>query len=436
MPDSQHVNRKPKEQVTQNRLISMDEVIGATSTGGRETGLPVQREGDVRHNDTLTILVVDDEPDLELLIRQRFRRAIRSGHYHFLFARDGIEALARLAEDRHVDLVLSDINMPHMDGLRLLAEIAALERLLKVVIVSAYGDMSNIRTAMNRGAFDFVTKPIDFVDLEATIDKARRELNAVRSAFSSREELTAIQRELEIASRIQLSSLPTTFPAFPDRNEFDIYATMIPAREVGGDFYDFFLIDDDRLGFSLGDVSGKGIGAAFFMAVTQTMLRATALQGLPPEVCVTHVNRVLYPVSTSNMFVTLVYGVLDLTSGALDYVAAGHQPPYLLRGGSVMELERTGGIGLCLVSDFAFEARRARLERGDSLVLFTDGVTEAKDAARDLFSERRLTDCLGRSNGATAAEQVRDVLRAVDAFTDGAVQADDITLLSLTYMGA
>ena len=411
----------------------MDGVISATSTAGQETGVPVQRESSIRPDGSLTILVVDDEPDLELLIRQRFRRAIRSGHYHFIFARDGIEALACLAEDRHVDLVLSDINMPHMDGLRLLSEIAALERLLKVVIVSAYGDMSNIRTAMNRGAFDFVTKPIDFGDLEATIDKARRELNTVRSAFSSREELMAIQRELEIASRIQLSSLPSTFPAFPDRDEFDIYATMIPAREVGGDFYDFFLIDDDRLGFSLGDVSGKGIGAAFFMAVTQTMLRATALQGLPPEVCVTHVNRVLYPVSTSNMFVTAIYGVLNIKSGTLDYVAAGHQPPFLLRGDSVTELDRTGGIGMCLTRDFTFEARSVHLEPNDRIVMFTDGVTEAKDGDNELFSESRVIDCLQQSNGSSAAEQVRDVLRAVEDFTDGSPQADDITLLALSY---
>lgn len=400
-----------------------------------DVGMHLQPDVGSTQNEALTILVVDDEPDLELLIRQRFRRAIRSGSYQFLFAGDGTEALTRLGEYPNVDLVLSDINMPRMDGLRLLGEIAQLNRLLKIVIVSAYGDMSNIRTAMNRGAFDFVTKPIDFSDLELTIEKARRELNLVRSAFSSREELTAIQRELEIASRIQLSSLPSTFPAFPDRSEFDIYATMIPAREVGGDFYDFFLIDENRLGFGLGDVSGKGIGAALFMAVTQTMLRATAMQGLPPEVCVTHVNRVLYPVSTPNLFVTLIYGVLNLDNGTVDYVAAGHQPPYLLRNGSVDELPRTGGLGLCLVPEFEFEAQSVQLQPDDSLLLFTDGVTEARDDGSDQFSELRIVECLARNSSPSAAGKVRDVLRAVEQFTDGLPQADDITLLALTYRG-
>lgn len=394
-----------------------------------------RRRPEIVPTGAIKILVVDDEPDLELLIRQRFRREIGGGQYEFVFAGDGLEALERLDEHPEVDLVLSDINMPRMDGLRLLAEIGELSRLLKVVIVSAYGDMSNIRTAMNRGAYDFITKPIDFADLEATIDKARRELELVRSAFASRKQLTALQRELEIASRIQLSSLPSTFPAFPERHDFDVFATMIPAREVGGDFYDFFLIDDDHLGFSVGDVSGKGVGAAFFMAVTQTIVRATALQGLAPGACISHVNQVLHPISTKRMFVTLAYGVLDVRSGRLDYVVAGHHPPYLVRDGSVRELERTGGIGLCLLPDFTYDVCTVQLEKGDGLVLFTDGVTEAMDAFGEQFSIDRVIECLRRSDGSSAAEQVRDLLRAVEHFTGGGLQDDDITLLALSYLG-
>ena len=422
--------------MTYNPLKSTDYRAEAQTQAPDAEVMPrLLRSGATNPADALTILVVDDEPDLELLIRQRFRRAIRRGEYQFVFAGNGVEALERLTEHVDIDLVLSDINMPHMDGLRLLGEIGVLQRLLKVVIVSAYGDMSNIRTAMNRGAFDFVTKPIDFADLEATIEKARRELNEVRNAFRSQKELTAIQRELEIARRIQLSSLPSSFPAFPGREAFDIYATMIPAHEVGGDFYDFFLIDDDRIGFSLGDVSGKGIGAAIFMAVTQTLLRATAMQGLPLEQCVQHVNRVLYPVSPPNMFVTLVYGVLEIATGRLEYVAAGHQPPYLVRGGTVSRLARTGGIGLCLVPSFEFSAGSTRMGPGDSLVLITDGITEARDTAGNLFSEERVVNCLSRTNGTSATGHVRDLLRAVDDFTSGARQADDITLLALTFRG-
>ena len=382
------------------------------------------------------ILVVDDEPDLELLIRQKFRRRIRAREFDLVFAGDGVEALAALDQDPEIDVVLTDINMPRMDGLTLLDNIGHLDRLLKVVIVSAYGDMDNIRTAMNRGAFDFVTKPIDFEDLETTVDKTLKEVEALKQAVVLQRRLTAIERELDIASRIQLSTLPSRFPAFPERRDFDLYARMLPAREVGGDFYDFFLVDDHRLGFVLGDVSDKGVGAAMFMAVTRTMLRATALREHAPHVCVRHVNRVLYPESLRHMFVTLVYGILDVQTGEVVFCNAGHHPPYLIRQtGEVAALERTGGLGLCLVPDFDFQSKAVTLRPGDSLLLFTDGVTEAIDRHREQFTEERLAECLRVLNGHTPTAMIDEVLLAVETFADGTPQPDDITLLALQYHG-
>lgn len=380
----------------------------------------------------IRILVVDDEPDLELLIRQRFRKQARSGDMQFSFAGDGVEALERLDQNDAVDVVLSDINMPRMDGLTLLEKLREEERSLKVVIVSAYGDMSNIRTAMNRGAFDFVTKPIDFEDLEVTITRTYEELNKLKKAETLQQQFTALQRELDIASKIQLSSLPPSEPAFLERDEIDLHATIIPAKEVGGDFYDYFLIDDDRLGFALGDVSGKGVGAALFMAVTRTLLRATALQGLGPAACLRHVNRVLYPESMAQMFVTLVYGELDLTTGEVTYGNAGHHAPYVL-GERPAPLPRNGGLGLCLTSDFGYEAQRVTLKPGESLFLYTDGVPEAADPQRALFGEERLHACLGRVNGDAPAEVIHGVLQALDGFTAGAPPADDVTMLALRY---
>jgi len=383
------------------------------------------------------ILVVDDEPDLELLIRQRFRKRIRSETLAFSFAHDGVEALEVLAADDDIDVVLTDINMPRMDGLTLLDRIGQLDRLLKVVIVSAYGDLSNIRTAMNRGAFDFITKPIDFVDLETTVEKTIREVEALKQAVTLRARLSTIQRELDIARRIQLSTLPSHFPAFPERDDFDLHARMIPAREVGGDFYDFFLVDPHRLGFVLGDVSDKGMGAAMFMAVTRTMVRATALRDLPAHTCVRHVNRVLHPESLRHMFVTLVYGILDTRTGAVEYCNAGHNPPYVIRGsGAVTPLERTGGIGLCLVADFDYQAGCLTLQPGDSLLLYTDGVTEAVDLRREQFSEERLAEHLRGLNGHTPVAMIQSILDAVQAFSEGIPQPDDITLLALRYRGS
>ena len=171
------------------------------------------------------ILVVDDEPDLELLIKQKFRKQIRDQELHFEFAQNGVQALERLGEHADITVVLSDINMPEMDGLTLLQKIDEMNNpALKSVIVSAYGDMENIRTAMNRGAFDFLTKPIDFNDLDVTVKKTMDQLEIIKSALKSRDELVAVQRDLSIATRIQQSLIPRTFPAFPNRPEIDIYA--------------------------------------------------------------------------------------------------------------------------------------------------------------------------------------------------------------------
>jgi len=385
---------------------------------------------------SLRILVVDDEPDLELLIRQRFRRQIRENELTFAFAGDGVEALERLADDADIDIVLSDINMPRMDGLSLLDRIRPLDRLLKVIIVSAYGDLQNIRTAMNRGAFDFITKPINFDDLDVTIRKTNDELGVLRKAFEIQKQLSSIQRELEIASKIQLSSLPSAFPAFPDRTDVDLHAMMIPAREVGGDFYDFFLIDDDRIGFVIGDVAGKGVGAALFMAITRTMIRATAMTGASSEECIRHVNRTLRADALPGMFVTVFYGVLHTGTGEVEYVNAGHNPPYIFRAdGSAESVERTGGLGLCLQRDFAYRSKSLRLEVGDILLLYTDGVTEASNDEEQRFENEGLTAAGLSARKRTPAEIIRHVLRDISAFSGGADQHDDITLLAVEYRG-
>src|SRR5271169_3455840 len=194
------------------------------------------------------ILVVDDEPDLELLVRQKFRKQIRDKEFEFFFAHDGSEALEKIRQEPEIDVVLSDINMPVMDGLTLLTRLNESNRTLKAVIVSAYGDMQNIRTAMNRGAYDFLTKPIDFQDFEVTINKTIKELEALNQGIKARDQLAAIRHELTVAAQIQESILPGKGVPFAGRKEFEIYGEMIPARHVGGDFYDYFLIDQNRLG--------------------------------------------------------------------------------------------------------------------------------------------------------------------------------------------
>jgi sigma-B regulation protein RsbU (phosphoserine phosphatase) len=379
------------------------------------------------------ILVVDDEPDLESLILQKFRSKIKAKEYEFHFAQNGVEALEKISNDGTIDLILTDINMPIMDGLTLLSKINELNnKLLKSVIVSAYGDMENIRTAMNRGAYDFITKPIDLKDLEITIEKSLKEIELYKQAMVSHNKLVALQQELDIANVIQTSILPRTFPAFPDRKEFDIFAKMIPAKEVGGDLYDFFLIDKYRLGVVVGDVSGKGIAAALLMAVCKTLLKATAYKGIPADSILSEVNNIIVDESPSNMFVTVFYGVLDTRSGAFEYSNGGHNSPYLIfNDGKIQPLADIGGMLLGAMKDVQYESSVIMLKPGESIFFYTDGVTEAFNKDNEEYKESRLEKVLMEKNTQSANEIVRQVFEDVQIFTNGVEQSDDITCLAL-----
>lgn len=384
----------------------------------------------------IKILVVDDEIDLESLIRQKFRRQIREKIYDFVFALNGLEALARMLEFPGIGVVLSDINMPEMDGLTLLTKLKELKNpALKTVMVSAYGDMDNIRTAMNRGAYDFVTKPVNFEDLEITINKTLDEIILVRRSLEEHDQLVSIQQDLNIAHEIQQAILPKVFPPFPFQNSFDIYASMVAAKEVGGDFFDFFLIDNDRLGFVIGDVSGKGVPAAIFMAVSRTLIRATGLKGVSAGECMRYVNDLLCNESVSSMFVTVFYGILDTITGEVEYVNAGHNPPYLLTSSDIDKLPMTGGIVLGILEDNIFHSKKIVMKPGEKLFLYTDGVTEAFNAEEVAYGEEKLENFLKLRLSVPIKTIIKESFSDVNTFTAGAPQSDDITLLSIAFNG-
>lgn len=385
----------------------------------------------------IKILVVDDEPDLEQLVRQKFRRAIRDNEFTFAFARSGKDAIEQLRSLGDVDLVLTDINMPEMDGLTLLGKIEELKaETLKAVVVSAYGDMENIRVAMNRGAFDFVTKPINLEDLEATIQKALREVTTIKEALRIRDRLVAIELELNVAAEIQASMLPQVFPPFPDRKDFDIFARMVPAREVGGDLYDFFLIDDHRVGFLVGDVSGKGTPAALLMAISRTLLRGSGQEGLAPDACIAAVNRILAVDTLPHMFVTVFYGVLDTRTGVLDFCNAGHNPPNILSADGVRAIEAPGGLPVGVMENFPYTRSSVTLRPGDTVFVYSDGVTEAFDKDNNEFGEEKLEEVLRNLAAASLEETVGKVIEAVRTFSHGVAQSDDITCLAIRYSGS
>ncbi len=381
------------------------------------------------------ILSVDDELDLEVLLTQYFRRQIRKGEYEFAFAHNGLEALQKLLETPDFDIILSDINMPEMDGLTLLAKVNELKNpAMKCIMVSAYGDMDNIRSAMNKGAFDFATKPIDLDDLSRTIEKAIEQVRYIRESQQEHNQLESIKNDLAIAGEIQQTILPRSFPPFPELTEVvDIYASMTPVKDVGGDFYDFFQIDDERIGLVIADVSGKGVPASLFMAVSRTLLRATALRGVSSAECLTYANKLLCKESLDSMFVTVFYGIYHYKTGMMDYTNAGHNPPYLLRSGRTVEcLPVASNFVVGVFDDIEFESNTLTFGIGDTLLLYTDGVTEDFNDKREQFSESNLQDILASMHESSSAKEVvTSVLQSVKTFSGDYPQSDDITLLSL-----
>jgi sigma-B regulation protein RsbU (phosphoserine phosphatase) len=242
-----------------------------------------------------------------------------------------------------------------------------------------------------------------------------------------------IGSELRIASEIQKSILPRTFPPFPHREDFEIYATTIPALEMGGDFYDFFLIDENRLGVVIADVSGKGVPAAIFMAVSRSLLKATALTSVSPSACLEHVNHLLCPDNDSAMFVTVFYAILHTHTGELEYSNGGHNVPYIIGGDRIVPVGQPSGMALGIVDDARYHTNRMVLRAGETLVLYTDGVTEAMDAQSHLFSAPRLEQTLQRLVHQRPFHLLTKLVEDVQAFSSGGVQADDITLLALQY---
>ena len=242
--------------------------------------------------------------------------------------------------------------------------------------------------------------------------------------------------ELNVGREIQMSMLPLTFPPYPRRREFEVFALLEPAREVGGDFYDFFLLDDDHFCMCVGDVSGKGVPAALFMAVTKTLIKSRASNDYSPASILTHVNNEISRSNDASMFVTIFLGILNLSSGELLYSNAGHNPPYIRRAhGELIRLDHRHGPVIGAVQDLVYGQDKATLTRRDLFFAYTDGVTEAMNEEQRLYDERRLAELLSSCDSNDAEAIVRATLEDIRSFQGSAAQADDITILATTYYG-
>ena len=292
--------------------------------------------------------------------------------------------------------------------------------------------MKNIRTAMNRGAFDFVTKPLDFEDLQVTIDRTLRHMAEWREALLSRDKLVVLQNELEVARQMQQSILPTQFPEGPD---YSVYGKMEAARNVGGDFFDVLYLNDRRISLAIADVSDKGVPAALFMMSSRTLLKSAAMGDTGPGDVLRQVNNLLQEDNEAGMFVTVLYGVYDPSNGEFTYANGGHNSPLVVhRDGTSMLLPLTDGIALGAAPNIQYNQNTVTLSPGDTVIFYTDGVTEAMNSEGEQFGLDRLRNLFTSTVPRDPEKTNLAVFKAVNDFVGETPQSDDMTCLTF-YCG-
>jgi sigma-B regulation protein RsbU (phosphoserine phosphatase) len=379
------------------------------------------------------ILVVDDNDDNCYVLTHYLDI---EGYRNIEVAHDGEQALARL-EDGPFDLMLLDVMMPKVDGYQVLQALKAQGRLhnIPVIMISALNEMNSVVRCIELGAVDYLTKPFDPVLLRARIG-ASLEKKRLRDQVQTH--LARLEAELNAARQLQMGMVSTVFPDPTRLSPVELFASMEPAREVGGDLYDFFYSDDGTLYFLVGDVSGKGMPAALFMARAKSLVRLTAeLMRAPgggpasPSDIITRVNRELCQDNASMMFVTMFFATLAPESGEVEYCNAGHNAPYHVRGGTLAAIDGPRGMILGVGRDAVYATGRLSLAPGDSIYVFTDGVTEAADSSGEMFSEGRLETVLRAAAGCSSAHMVKSVAAAVRDFVGSALPSDDITMLAI-----
>ena len=342
------------------------------------------------------ILVVDDEPiNIDVL------GGLLKQDYRLIVAKNGERAL-KAAHSGNPDLILLDIMMPGMDGYEVCRRLKADEstREIPVIFITAMNQAGDETLGFELGAADYITKPVSppilraRVKTQLALTQSRKELQAAYATIKMQKD--RMEAELNVGRDIQMSMMPQDFPEGPGCESFSLYARLEAARELGGDFYDFFFLDESRLCFCVGDVSGKGVPAALFMAVTKTLIKSAAAGNQSTAAILTRVNDTLSADNEGCMFVTLFVAVCDVHSGEVTYTNAGHNPPYITgANGNTVRLGTRHGPVAGAMNDIAYREDAVVLKPGDTLLMFTDGVTEATSTSSELFSEVRLVGLLG-----------------------------------------
>jgi serine phosphatase RsbU (regulator of sigma subunit) len=380
-----------------------------------------------------SLLIADDNEDNRYTLIQRLRRL---GYGNVTAAVDGRDALDKL-RTAPFDLVLLDIMMPDLNGYQVLEHLKADGHLrhIPVVMISAVDQVESVVRCIELGAEDYLPKPFNPTLLRARVG-ASLEKKRLRDEIVAH--LARIEQELTTAREIQLSMVPAAFPAATPEQPVELHAILRPARQVGGDLYDFFWADPRTLCFVIADVSDKGAPAALFMAraktvvrLVTTLLRASAGGPPAPDAVVARVNEELCGDNALSMFATLFFGALDVVTGDLRFCNAGHTVPYVVGLGGVAPLDAPRAKPVGIWPACAYASTAVTLAPGECLFLFTDGITESMNEAGAFFSEERLENVLRSLAGRAPRAMVEAVADAVRAFAGSAPQSDDIAALAL-----
>ncbi len=383
-----------------------------------------------------TILAVDDAPENLDVVKNTLMLE------HTVKAAISGKIALKMVESQPPDLILLDIMMPEMDGYEVCRRLKSnpITKDIPVIFLTAKDQTVDEARGFGLGAADYIHKPVNPLILQARVKThlaLKQGMENLQNAYAiiSRQK-DRMEDELKIGREIQRSLLPLIFPAFPEYDEFKIWGSLLPARELGGDFYDFYFVDKDRFCFCIGDVSGKGVPSALFMAVAKTFVKLTAGDEFSPARILSFVNQELSRGNTSAMFVTLFLGILDIKTGKLVYSNGGHNPPYLLQAsGDLLRLDQRHGPAVGVLPGSTYKETVTMLSPGDMLFMYTDGITEAMDRQENFFTEARLVDLLRSQEKVPSNKIVEAVLDEVDRFAQGAEQADDITVLGVEFCG-
>lgn len=384
--------------------------------------------------DTHAILVVDDSAEFLSMVEHVLTPIAEHYHCHLLHATDGTQALDLLSQHPEVAVLVTDLAMPGISGLELLEHCSQLYPPLQCVVLSSSNDSAAIRAALRAGACDYLVKPVTIDELENAIERALARHDALRHSLLARDRLYRIEQELTIAGDIQRHLLPP--PVFRDpSHRVHIAAELIPARTVAGDFYDYWLISPKQLAICVGDVSGKGISAALWMAVARTLLRSHLQHHTSVSAALEAVNTTLARDNPHAYFVTVTVGVLDLTCGELTLCGAAHPAPFRLSSsGELTQLDVTPNMPLGAVESVSYTHTIHTLRKGDRLIFFTDGVTEAKTSDGDMIGVERLAQLIEKlvnHSATTALAEIIAWLTRSEALADSA--RDDVTLFIVDY---